>query len=141
MKLRGGGVVDSDDLSKGWLINRVLRGRTTETDEESYAAPRSDDDEHYDEAHRPKITRKPGGWGPRGISVSADEDIEDSPSKTRTINRTVHREALGSSPEALDGILEDEDEDESDGTLPAHVDATEVVDGIGDGREWTDSGK
>src|SRR2546423_14114442 len=39
VKLRGGGVVDSEDLRKGWLINKVISaGRpSSEIDEESLA--------------------------------------------------------------------------------------------------------
>lgn len=130
VKLRGGGVVDSDDLSKGWLVNRVLRGRTTETeDEENFVVHGESDDEG------PPPPKKGGKWGPRGISVSADEGVVGAPSRTKP-----HEEAAGARQDELDGILEDDDDDGADGTLPAHVDANEVVDGIGDGNEWREGG-
>lgn len=62
VKLRGGAVVDSDDLSKGWLIKRLIGERgTSATDEEG----------------APAGGAQGGRWGTRGISVSADEGVHD----------------------------------------------------------------
>lgn len=69
VKLRNGGVVDSEDFSKSWLVNRVVnfRAQRTSTDEEQNLR---DDEEGVD--GRPSNNR----WGPRGISVAADDTLD-----------------------------------------------------------------
>jgi ER lumen protein retaining receptor len=77
VKLRAGGIVDSDDLSRGWIIGRIA-GKQRLLDEEDPSAP---GDEHQES--RPKANR----WGNRGISVSADDtlhDIEDEDARPLT---------------------------------------------------------
>ncbi|KAI4252648.1 MAG: hypothetical protein LQ352_004171 [Teloschistes flavicans] len=72
VKLRNGGVVDSEDLSRGLLVNRLV-GRA-DTDEEavvtSPSTPQSPDQSF--------LTRSEGKWGSRGISVVADEPTPNS---------------------------------------------------------------
>ena len=73
VKLRNGGIVDSDDLSRGFLVSRVLgRGDVITDDEERGPTERAGDN---GPGTAPKKT---GNWGPRGISVSADEEVMDS---------------------------------------------------------------
>ena len=69
VKLRNGGVVDSEDFSKSWLVNRVVnfRARRTSADEEQNLR---DDEEGVD--GRPSNNR----WGPRGISIAADDTLD-----------------------------------------------------------------
>ena len=62
VKLRGGGVVDADDLRKGWLVNRVFKQGQEPSEEEDAEAGNRDSIGHA----QPKVNR----WGPRGISVS-----------------------------------------------------------------------
>lgn len=100
VKLRNGGVVDSDDLSRGFLVSRILgRGDTNMDDEESATV---DGVRGNGSAGGPKTG---GNWGPRGISVSADEDV---------ISRT--RQSEGNSRAKDDGSVglmgEDDSEDE-----------------------------
>lgn len=72
VKLRNGGVVDSDDLSRGFLVSRVLgRGDASVEDEERGPVGGVGNN---GSAGAPKSR---GNWGPRGISVSADEDVMD----------------------------------------------------------------
>ena len=72
VKLRNGGVVDSDDLSRGFLVSRVLgRGDASVDDEERGSAEGAGSNGG---AGAPKSR---GNWGPRGVSVSADEDFMD----------------------------------------------------------------
>ena len=76
VKLRNGGVVDSDDLSRGFLVSRVLnRGDTGIEDEERV---RLDPGDHDGAAPTP---RKGANWGARGISISADEGVADTSQK------------------------------------------------------------
>ena len=72
VKLRNGGVVDSEDLSRGWLV----RGLATrqETDEEDTSA--SSSPSTYRD---PSSSARPGGtWGGRGISISTDDTLADA---------------------------------------------------------------
>jgi hypothetical protein len=70
VKLRNGGVVDSEDFSKSWLVNRVMNFRTSRasTDEEQHLR---DDEEGGD--GRANSNR----WGARGISIAADDTLEN----------------------------------------------------------------
>ena len=61
VKLRGGKVVDGDDLSQSWLVKRFI-GRKGAGDE--------------DDIERAQHERR--GWGARGISVSADHQLHDA---------------------------------------------------------------
>ena len=74
VKLRGGSVVDSDDLSKGWLLKRIL-GRYAQVDGDEEAPTFN----HQAATPAPAGKPRPGSqkWGPRGISVSADEGVLD----------------------------------------------------------------
>lgn len=68
VKLRGGSVVDSEDLSKGWLVKRIL-GRHGEVEDEESTPVFNHQDGAADARPKPGSQR----WGPRGISVSADD--------------------------------------------------------------------
>jgi len=76
VKLRGGGVVDSDDLSKSFLVRRFISGRRSQDN--------NDDIAEEDEALagqesgtiRPSESRGGSNWGARGISVSADSTLD-----------------------------------------------------------------
>ncbi|KAL8894581.1 MAG: hypothetical protein Q9192_004202 [Flavoplaca navasiana] len=67
VKLRNGGVVDSDDLGRGWLVSRIAP--RTDPEDEEQAAPFAGQD-----SQEQGSTRVTGKWGPRGISISADDD-------------------------------------------------------------------
>ncbi|KAL4873304.1 hypothetical protein BDV12DRAFT_100199 [Aspergillus spectabilis] len=69
VKLRNGGVVDSEDYRNSYLVNKVfnIRRRRSEDDEEQRLH-----DQENDEEHQPRNNR----WGARGISVSADDTLE-----------------------------------------------------------------
>ena len=74
VKLRNGGVVDSEDLSRGWLVSRLLGRARDSFDEE---------DGNAENATANGITKTArGGWGARGVSVSADEQVLDSHHKS-----------------------------------------------------------
>lgn len=73
VKLRGGGVVDSDDLSRGWLVGRFLGRKSTEADRDDYEY----DAEAGGDDAQPR-TRNNSKWGARGISVSADDTLDPS---------------------------------------------------------------
>lgn len=68
VKLRGGTVVDTDDLRKGWLVDRVIN-HALEAEED----PEAGAEETNGPAPPPKVNR----WGPRGISISADDTLHE----------------------------------------------------------------
>ena len=120
VKLRNGGVVDSEDLSRGWLMGKVLGRGTADLDEEDRVA--ANDDDH---TQPPRHVGSRSGWGARGISVSADEGISES-------------RGPQSRPEEAVGILEgDEDDESDDGVLPSNNSTTNgSLKGVGNGEEW-----
>jgi hypothetical protein len=76
VKLRAGGIVDSDDLERGWLVGRLV-GKHRDLDPED--AP---------ELGRENVTipgRKSNRWGARGVSVSADEDLNEGNEDARPL--------------------------------------------------------
>lgn len=70
VKLRNGGIVDADDLHKGWLLRTIFGHKAVVSDEETTPA--------IGAGNRPSDTSRNGNkWGIRGISVSADEGLSD----------------------------------------------------------------
>jgi ER lumen protein retaining receptor len=127
VKLRHGGVVDSDDLSRGWLISRISRivGRKSgEFDEEEAPALGGQGD---GAGARPKSG--PRGWGPRGISVSADEGVHGHESQ--------RVKAAGPDPESqplADPTAFEDDEDSDAEPVSGYV----PPGGVSNGEEWRD---
>ena len=72
VKLRNGGIVDSTDLSRGFLVSRVLGQVDSGMDDEERAGL----DVGSDNPSAP-VPRKAGSWGVRGVSVSADDGLMD----------------------------------------------------------------
>lgn len=113
VKLRGGGVVDSDDMSKGWLVNRFLGtgSRNSESLDEEEATAGLPSPGSNDQRYPSRETKKPANrWGARGVSVSADETLEDHERRTRP--RTRDQVTDGTKDE-LEGMLEDDEVGES----------------------------
>lgn len=109
VKLRGGGIVDGEDLRKGWLVNRVLR-HTRQSSEED---PEVGDPESNGHA-QPKV--KINRWGPRGVSVSADDTLHEHDKGKRSANHAVPEEDSmldddAFEPDAEAFAFEDDDDD------------------------------
>lgn len=128
VKLRSGGIVDADDLSKSWVLRRVLRrGRNSEDGDEESRPALGDDAEYEQNVSREGSRGRAGGWGRRGISVSADDDVlaaerEGSP---------IAADARMRDPDELARILHDEDD--SDVETPVAPKSTPIG-----GEEWRD---
>lgn len=120
VKLRGGGVVDGEDLSRGWLVNKILghksldEGDIDEGEREGLAS------QEEGSAVRP-APQHARSWGPRGISVSADEGVHE--------NGHAPKDSM-TDPAAFEDDM-DEDAEEAAPPKPAH-------DGISGGEEWLD---
>lgn len=108
VKLRNGGVVDSDDLSRGWLVARVLgKGRDSVDEEEVLAQDRP-------QGGATKSGR--GKWGTMGVSISADDPVSD-----------LHQDSLGD-----DGA----DIGDREEVLSPRGGAKATNNAISDGSEW-----
>ena len=145
VKLRHGGLVDSDDLRSGWLLRRVL----------GHKAVGGSVDDDGDEESSPALGRGDrsasgrtgnSNWGSRGISVSADEGVLEadglrqdgfSEQEEGIIDSRAEgdEDAKMRDPDELARILEDEDSDD-DGVLPGS--STDGVKGVKNGSEWHD---
>lgn len=104
VKLRQGGVVDSEDLDRGWLVGRLAgMGRkhadNFDYDEEAGQQPRDNQ-------------QNSNKWGRRGISVSADEGVLDAPKRKGAVDRDSESQPLAD-PAAF------EDDDSDDDSPPA----------------------
>lgn len=101
VKLRNGGVIDSDDLSRGWLLSRLLGGPAGGPDaEEATGNPGGP-------TPNPGTSGR-GKWGARGVSVSADDDATDA-WRTQKSGDATRDAGLGA--DELDGILDDDRDD------------------------------
>jgi ER lumen protein retaining receptor len=109
--------VDSDDLSRGWLVGRIA-GKHADLDEEEPALRGLDDAE---EGNARSNGRKNQRWGSRGISVSADEDFHQA-----------HENDEDAQPLTDPTAFEDELTDDED-IPPSRPQAN-----VGDGSEWNE---
>lgn len=114
VKLRGGGVVDSDDLRKGFLVHRAL-DRTVPRD--SVEDPEAQDNSTPSEGPRDSSNR----WGARGVSISADDTLHDH-------HKTKAKPVGGAASEST-GMLGEEDEEDF---FDDHDDDAPQLDGPGD---------
>lgn len=115
VKLRAGGVVDSEDLARGWLVGRFTKHHDLDEEEEPALG-------RADEQSNSNARDGNNKWGRRGISVSADEGVHDMHS-----NGEESRKPLAD-PDAFEDDLTDDE-----GAPPASSSA-----GVGNGSEWLD---
>jgi ER lumen protein retaining receptor len=124
VKLRGGGVVDADDLRKGWLVNRVINHTRQTSDEE--LDPEAGNVEPNGHAPPAKVNR----WGPRGISISADDTLQTHDRQKRPGQQSHSMES--------DPILDEDtfasDEDDDAPILDEHGKKV-----LNSDEEWRDS--
>ncbi|KAF7586944.1 hypothetical protein BBP40_007999 [Aspergillus hancockii] len=99
VKLRNGGVVDSEDFRNSWLVNKVLnfRQQRSSVDEEQNLHEEGVD-RHGDDGDRPTNNR----WGARGISISADDTLDE--------RRGPKPSNANGGDDRLEGFLEDEED-------------------------------
>ena len=116
MKLRNGGVVDSDDIRQGLLVRRFL----------SKAGRRSFDEEDGAEGGPTSPAQNGRAWGARGISLSADDGVRENGNKKK-----AEREQGLTDPRAF----EDDDYDDDPDLGPEEEDSGHDR-AIGNGSEW-----
>lgn len=128
VKLRRGGVVDSEDLGRGWLVGRFVGRKSVDFDFEEEETARR-------EAQNERPTNK---WGRHGISVSADEGVRDAPRKKSPANGNMDPEAQ---PLADPAAFEDDSDDGLDAPPPASsavASSSHHDSGVSGGDEWND---
>ncbi|ORY08071.1 ER lumen protein retaining receptor-domain-containing protein [Clohesyomyces aquaticus] len=133
VKLRRGGVVDSEDLGRGWLVGRLVGRKSVDFDfdDEEANATAATATRNGNADSRPK-----NQWGRRGISVSADEGVEGAPPRRKGPgNGTVDPE---SQPLADPDAFEDESDDGLDAPPPAASASALNESGVRGGDEWND---
>ncbi|KAF4592294.1 protein-ER retention receptor [Ophiocordyceps camponoti-floridani] len=109
VKLRAGGLVDADDMRRGWLLRRIF-GKNVDAGDDEENAPSLG--VHGDDARR---TTRPK-WGARGISVSADEGVLDTERHNRAdaegLDDAADPDAKMRDPDELARALDDDDDDD-----------------------------
>lgn len=128
VKLRGGGVVDADDLRHSWLLRRIFgrRGEQEDVDEERGAF----EGEGNARGSRPN-------WGARGISISADDTLDEHEEQDEGIEGTVDPDAKMQDPDDLAKALDDDD-DEDTPLQAGGSSSSNRAPGIHSGEEWRD---
>ncbi|TVY46254.1 ER lumen protein-retaining receptor A [Lachnellula occidentalis] len=149
VKLRHGGLVDADDMRRGWLLRTVFGNKTIvgNIDEDEHAPALGDEEDgHARPDNGPRSTNSK--WGSRGISVSADEGVLDGNNEIRVDPFTGQEEGIVDAaedfepdakikdPDELAKILDDDEDDSDDGVLPGEGSAA-----VGNGSEWRDGSK
>lgn len=119
VKLRHGGVVDSDDLGRGWLFGRFVGRKEIDFDFDEEAGGRDDN------------VQPSTKWGRRGISVSADEGVEGAPRQAGFARTYPDPE---SQPLADPTAFEDESDDDAQ---PLAASSVEHDSGVR-ADEWAD---
>jgi hypothetical protein len=133
VKLRGGGIVDADDLRRTWFLGRIFGKYANGQDDEESGPLSHDGDGNYRRNNRPK-------WGSRGISVSADDGVFDAErehlNQEDGVTSPVDPDARMRDPDELARALDDDEGDDKGPSTQA--DRNGSPSGIQNGSEWRD---
>ncbi|PHH93211.1 hypothetical protein CDD83_10149 [Cordyceps sp. RAO-2017] len=138
VKLRGGGLVDADDLRRGWLLRRIFGKNAEQMDDEENVPSLGGQGGEARRDGRPK-------WGARGISVSADEGVLDTERRNRAdaeLDEPLDPDAKMQDPDELAKALDDDDDDDGRAAAGASSPSTSGAGGQGmprgmrSGDEW-----
>jgi ER lumen protein retaining receptor len=121
--------VDGEDISRGWLISKVI-GRRGNTDHD-------DDDDAGLAGQEEGIIRPTGNnqhtWGPRGISVSADDGTHEA-EHTRLADPDAFEDDYEDDAVVVSPAVSEVDR----ASIKAREDSTAQQAGVSDGVEWRD---
>ncbi|KAI1804701.1 ER lumen protein retaining receptor-domain-containing protein [Daldinia bambusicola] len=149
VKLRAGGIVDSDDIRRGWLLARIFghkRFQAAETDDEESAPALGGGNGGNGNGQQQRRSR----WGSRGISISADEGVHEHEQQRNHggnddfSDAAVDPDARMRDPDELARVLEDDDDDDDEG-LPepnaaaSHSEPNKSANGVTNGSEWRET--
>jgi ER lumen protein retaining receptor len=116
VKLRGGGVVDADDLSKSFLVRRII-GRGSRADREDNEP--AEEDAALAGQENGTIRPQGGSWGARGISVSADDTLASHDRNNPQRGGGYVDETASGDAQMIDPAhFEDEDDEDADAPPP-----------------------
>lgn len=151
VKLRNGGIVDADDLRRGWLLSRIFGKHVDDDgadDEESAPALGGggrDRNGAAAGAGAPPQRTSRAKWGARGISISADDGVlerergrslDDDDDEEHGVTAAVDPDAKMQDPDELARALDDDEDD----VLPgASGGSGGGPSGVRNGDEWRDS--
>jgi hypothetical protein len=163
VKLRNGGVVDADDLSRGWLLRRIFGNKRfardvngNETDDEESAPALGGAGNGFNHHQQGGGATNGGGavrpkWGSRGISISADEGVlEHERERGQALNEdddgvtgAVDPDAKMRDPDELAMALDEDDDLDAPGSSSqqkkdVHADGKGQPSGVRSGDEWND---
>lgn len=158
VKLRHGGIVDSDDMRGGWLVGRFVGRKSLDFDAEDEEAATGaggrtlGGNANANARNKNNNNNTNNGWGRRGISVSADEGVLEGESTGPAIRKKSPVGAKGQGKNTLDpeaqpladpAAFEDESDDEGapaaagSSSSDAHPSAGHDS-GVSGGDEWND---
>ncbi|KAI0007758.1 ER lumen protein retaining receptor-domain-containing protein [Xylariaceae sp. FL0662B] len=136
VKLRGGGVVDADDIRRGWLLNRIFGKRfDAEEQDDEEGAPALGRNGSNGNAASSRQQRR-SKWGARGISISADDGVREHEARHADDDHDDHDhefnepaadpDAKMRDPDELARALDDDDDDDEDGlpSASSHADSS-----------------
>ncbi|XXH05558.1 hypothetical protein Hte_011990 [Hypoxylon texense] len=148
VKLRAGGIVDADDIRRGWLLRRIFGNKR-------FAAAHDPDDEESAPALGGGASGGNGAapprrskWGARGISISADEGVREHEAAAARHSaddfndEPVDPDAKMRDPDELARALDDDDDDDglpSPAAGASHAQPSRNQNGISNGSEWRDN--
>jgi len=149
VKLRNGGVVDADDMRRGWLLSRIFGGKRFAQQDHN-----DEENEPFYNDHQASRNGAGGGggsgrggasrakWTARGISVSADEGTLEHEQSFQDEGVTdvdaVDPDAKMQDPDELARALDEDDEDAPPPAAKKHGDSRGEPSGIRNGDEWDD---
>lgn len=131
VKLRNGGVVDSEELSRGYLISKFLGRGASEVDEED-TIPETG----AAAGHISKHFGSHNGWGARGVSVSADSGVSEVLLSPESRLHPLETDEITRPDEEAGNLQIDEGEDSDDDIMDPNQNSTRSLKGGENGEEW-----
>jgi hypothetical protein len=134
VKLRNGGIVDADDIGRGWIIGHLFgKASDEEGDEEAQRPGNNDNNNNSSNSRQPNRAK----WGARGISVSADEGVlnTDRENRQQADLDGADPDAKMRDPDELARVLDDESDDDGPSSSSRPLNTT-ARPGEDNGREW-----
>lgn len=134
--------MDADDLSRGWLISKILGRPSMNVEEDEEARPALNGSGGEEDGEITPTPKRSSNWGKRGISVRADDSVlADEARRQRERDTAIEApDARMRDPDELARVLDDDDDEEEGEVLSSRADADADADakahGIGGGEEW-----
>lgn len=135
VKLRQGGIIDNDDLRKGWLVNRFIDGRNEADNDDEEDVEAEGRHPPNGNGHQKIVNR----WGNRGVSISADDTLAE---RDRRRSSGQHSPApLNPNPGEEEEFLPVDNDEDEDVAAPQPHRLTADEPGVKDqflnsGSEW-----